>query len=352
MIFKPYLQLMVDKRASDLYISAGSLPQIRIEGRMVQIGKTPLSASTVNDGILEIMNEREKTRFERSWEVDFSFEVGEIGRFRVAAFRQRGQTALVVRFVHPALPQIRELGLPLILQDLAIHRSGLILVVGPTGCGKSTTMAAMMQHRNESMSGHILTIEDPIEFHLQSKLSIVNQRELGVDTASYAAALHSALRASPDVVMVGEVRDRVTMQAVMELSGTGHLCMATMHANNAPQALDRISSLFPPDHHKQLFLDLSLYLRAVVSQRLVTNKEGRRLAAVEIMINTPYVAELVSLGNFGKLKAVMEESKAQGMQDIDTVLHEMYLEGSISKEEVLANADSRANLEAKINFQG
>ena len=350
MILKPYLQLMVEKKASDLYISANAMPQLRVEGKVLAVGRKPLDAQQVERGVAEMMSERERSVFERRWELDFSYTLQEVGRFRINVFRQRGSVAMVIRYVHPAAPRIRELGLPLVLQDLSLRRHGLVLVVGPTGCGKSTTMAAMIEHRNEHMAGHILTIEDPIEFFLESKRAIVNQRELSVDTKSYSSALHSALRASPDAVMLGEIRDRQTMSAALELAGTGHLCISTLHANNAPQTLDRISNLYPSDAHKQLFMDLSLYIQAIVSQRLVTSVDQRRIPAVEVMLNTPYIADLIARGQFDKVKAAMEDSKAQGMQDMDTVLHRLYQEGRITMDEALGNADSRPNLESKIHF--
>ncbi|MDY6943287.1 MAG: PilT/PilU family type 4a pilus ATPase [Pseudomonadota bacterium] len=350
MIIKPYLQLMVEQKASDLYLSAGSIPQLRVEGAPRPVGKKTMNPETVYKIAQELMNDRERRVYERRWQVDFSARVEEVGRFRVTVFRQRDQDALVVRYVQPAVPRIRDLGLPTVLQDLAIHRRGLVLMVGSTGCGKSTTLAAMLQHRNEHVPGHILTIEDPIEFHLESQLAIVNQRELWVDAQSYTAALHSALRASPDVIMIGEIRDRETMTATMELAGTGHLVLATLHANNAPQALDRIASLFTPEQHKQLLMDLSLYLKGIVSQRLVVGRDGKRLPAVEVMLNTPYIADLIAKGHFDKIKPAMEESKARGMQDMDTVLYRMYQDELIDMEEALAHADSRPNLEAKIHF--
>jgi twitching motility protein PilU len=350
MILEPYLQLMVEKKASDLYISADALPQLRIDGKTLPVGRQIMTAQIVSEAAFELMNERERQHFERYWEANFTYPAPQLGRFRVNVFRQRGHAAMVIRHVQPATPRIRELGLPPILQDLAIKRQGLVLVVGPTGCGKSTTLAAMVEHRNEHFSGHILTIEDPVEFFIEGKRSIVNQRELGVDTKSYQAALASALRSAPDVVMIGEVRDRQTMSAVLELAGTGHLCVASMHANSAPHALERIVNLFPAEQYKQLFLDLSLYLQAVVSQRLVLSTQGPRIPAVEVMLSTPFIAELIARGQFDKLKSAMEDSRVQGMQDMDTVLHRLYSTGIIALDEALAHADSRANLEAKIHF--
>ncbi len=353
MLLTPFLQLIVERKASDLFVSGGAIPQVRIEGRTRPVGKRALTSEEVEKIAYELMGPAERKRFEQEWEVDFACRVEGLGRFRVNAFRQRGETALALRYVHPQAPEIRRLGLPLILQDLAMARQGLVLMAGPTGCGKSTTLAAMINHRNHHLPGHILTIEDPIEFFHHNQRAIVNQRELGVDTRSYRNALRSALRESPDVVMIGEVRDRETMDAAIELAGTGHLTLATLHANNAPQALDRIANFFPNEAHKQLFMDLSLYLNAVISQRLVLSRDNEtRVAAVEVMLNTPYIADLISKGQFDKLKAAMEDSKTRGMQDMDSVLYQLYLEERVTLDEALAHADSRPNLEAKINFSG
>ncbi|HYW02640.1 MAG TPA: PilT/PilU family type 4a pilus ATPase [Gammaproteobacteria bacterium] len=353
MLLTPFLQLIVERKASDLFVSGGAVPQIRLEGRTRPVGKRQLTPEEVERVAHELMGPAERRRFEQDWEVDFACRIEGLGRFRVNVFRQRGEVALALRFVHPQAPEIRKLGLPLILQDLALAGQGLVLMAGPTGCGKSTTLAAMVNHRNQHLTGHILTIEDPIEFFHHNQRSIVNQRELGVDTRSYRNALRSALRESPDVVMIGEVRDRETMEAAVELAGTGHLTLATIHANNAPQALDRIANLFPNEAHKQLFMDLSLYLNAIISQRLVVSRDDEsRVAAVEVMLNTPYIADLISKGHFDKLKAAMEDSKTRGMQDMDTVLYQLYLEERITLDEALSHADSRPNLEAKINFSG
>jgi len=349
-ILRPYLQLVVDKGASDLFLTGGTYPQVRLEGKPRPVGKTALSAEQVAEAVYEIMDEREREVFEQQWELDFSRSIEDMGRFRINVFRQRGEVAAVFRYVQPQAPSIQELGLPTVLQDLAISRQGLVLMGGPTGSGKSTTLAAMINHRNEHLPGHILTIEDPIEFFHMSQRAIVNQRELGVDTKSYNAALLSAMRESPDVVMMGEIRDSQTMEAALELAGTGHLTMGTMHANNAPQTFDRIANFFPNEAHKQIFMDLSMYLRAIVSQRLVVGTDERRTAAVEVMLNTPYIADLVDKGHFDKIKPAMEESHTRGMQDMDSVLFQLYLEGRVELEEALSNADSRANLEAKINF--
>lgn len=352
MILASLLQLMVERAASDLFVSAGCVPQLRIEGGTRRVGQQPLAAPTLAQALEEMTSERERRLYERRKELEFSYEAEGVGRFRVAAFQQQDRPAFVFRYVHPAVPRLDDLGLPPVLRELAVQRRGLILVVGPTGSGKSTTLAAMLQHRNASLPGHILTIEDPIEFHLASERAIVNQRELGRDTLSYRNAMQSALRSSPDVLMVGEVRDRLTMAAAMELAGSGHLTLSTLHANSAPQALDRIVNLYPPELHKQLKLDLAAYLRAVISQRLVLANDGRRIPAVEVMLNTPYVADLIGKGQFDKLTAAMEESRVEGMLDLDSALHALYRDGRVSQEEALSHAVSRPNLDARINFNG
>jgi len=257
---------------------------------------------------------------------------------------------MVLRLIPTRVPTLDEYGLPEVLKALILHKRGLILMVGATGSGKSTTLAAMINHRNDKLPGHILTIEDPIEFSHPNLKSIVNQREVGVDTLSYHNALRSSLREAPDVILIGEVRDRETMEAALELCNTGHLCISTLHANNANQAMERIINLFPQDLHKQLFLDLSLNVRAVISQRLVTGIDGRRVAAIEIMISTPHIADLILKGNLSEIKAAMESSGAKGMQTFDMALYSLYKDERITLEEALNNADSRTNLEAKINF--
>jgi twitching motility protein PilU len=261
-----------------------------------------------------------------------------------------GEVAMVLRRIPNHIPAVEELGLPSVLKQLITHKRGLILMVGATGSGKSTTLAAMIAYRNEKISGHILTIEDPIEFTHPHLKSIVNQREVGIDTQSYQHALRAAMREAPDVILIGEIRDRESMEAALELCNTGHLCLSTLHANNALQALERVINLFPSDRHKQLYMDLSLNIRAVISQRLVMGLNGKRCAAVEIMINTPLVADLILKGEIAEIKGAMEGSGVAGMQTFDAALHKLYREGRISLEEALTYSDSRTNLEAKINF--
>lgn len=347
----PYLKLLVEKKGSDLFFSAGSPVKIKIEGQVNSVGKTILTGELVKAAAYAIMTERQMKIFEYKLEADFAISLPDkSARFRVNVFRQRGEVSIVIRLVPSKIPTIDELGLPEILKTLVMHKRGLILMVGATGSGKSTTLAAMIDHRNRNMAGHILTIEDPVEFSHPNHKAIVNQREVGVDTLSYHNALRASLREAPDVILIGEIRDRETMEAALELCNTGHLALSTLHANNANQAMERVINLFPQDLHKQLFLDLALNVRSVISQRLVQGVDGRRVAAIEIMINTPHIADLILKGQIGDIKAAMEGSGAKGMQTFDMALYNLYKEERITLEEALNNADSRTNLEAKINF--
>ena len=284
-------------------------------------------------------------------ECDFAIALEDgSARFRVNVFRQRGEVGMVLRLIPSKIPTVEELGLPEILNEMIMNKRGLILMVGATGSGKSTTLAAMINHRNQNSSVHILTIEDPVEFSHPNLKSILNQREVGVDTLSYRNALRASLREAPDVILIGEIRDRETMEAAMELSNTGHLAVSTLHANNANQAMERVINMFPQAAHQQLFMDLSLNIRAVISQRLVTGIDGKRCAAIEILVNTPHIADLILKGDLDEMKIAMEESGQKGMQTFDKALFNLYKEGRIELEEALNNADSRTNLEAKINF--
>jgi twitching motility protein PilU len=351
MDIQPYLKLMVEKNASDLFFTADSPVKLKLEGKAVSVGKTELTPELCEAAALGIMNDRQKAEYEETNECDFAIMLpDESARFRVNVFRQRGRVAMVLRLIPSKIPTLEELQLPEILGEMVMSKRGLILMVGATGSGKSTTLAAMLNQRNENQAGHILTIEDPIEFYHPNKKSILNQREVGVDTMSYARALKAALREAPDVILIGEVRDRTTMEAALELSNTGHLAVSTLHANNANQAMERVINMFPQDLHKQLYMDLSLNLRGVISQRLVPDINGKRCAAIEIMMNTPHIAELILKGEIDGIKEAMQESAARGMQTFDDALYSLYKEGRIALEEALNNADSRTNLEAKINF--
>ncbi|MFL2546273.1 MAG: PilT/PilU family type 4a pilus ATPase [Candidatus Rariloculaceae bacterium] len=347
---KPLFKLMVDKKASDLLFTTFAPVMIKIDGKILPVNQMELTPKMVRQAALELMNEDQLEEFTRELEIDFAVSEAGLGRFRVNVFHQRGNIAMVLRFITPELPELDVLGIPENVKDLVMLRRGMILMVGASGSGKSTTLAAMINHRNTSSASHIVTIEDPIEFLHTNKKSIINQREVGLDTRSYARALRSAMREAPDVILIGEIRDKETMQACIDLAGTGHLVIATLHANNSPETLNRIINMYPNDQHKQVFMDLAHYTRAIISQRLVRSKEGERVAAVEIMLNTPHISELMLKGDISGVKEAFKNTNEPGMQCFDDALFSLYEVGRISMEEALANADSRANLEAKINF--
>ena len=347
----PYLNLVVQKKASDLFFTSGAPVKVKLEGKLQSVGKTVLTPELSAAAADSIMNDKQRAEFAETLECDFAIGMPDgSARFRVNVFRQRGHVGMVMRLIPSEIPSIENLNVPEVLQDLIMAKRGLLLLVGATGSGKSTTLAAMINHRNGNMAGHILTIEDPVEFYHPNRMSIVNQREVGVDTKSYARALISSLREAPDVILIGEIRDRVTMEAAMELANTGHLAISTMHANNANQAMERVINMFPQEVHKQLFMDLSLNLRAVVSQRLVPDVRGKRCAAVEILVVTPHIQQLILKGDLEQIKEAMGDSGAKGMQTFEMSLYNLYKENRITLEEALNNADSRTNLEAKINF--
>jgi twitching motility protein PilU len=345
----PYLKLMVDKEASDLFFSPGSVVKMKIEGKFVSVGNTVLTTEMVTQLVYSIMEDRQLQAFKSDLEVDFAI-ILEHARFRVTAFHDRGQPAMVLRYINKHIPSIEDLGLPKALKELMMTKRGLILMVGATGSGKSTTLASMIEYRNHNVAGHILTVEEPIEFMYAPKKCVITQREIGRDTHSYINALKSSLRAAPDVILIGEIRNRETMGTAIELAGSGHLVITTLHAHSATQAIERIVNMFRPDLRQQLFMNLSFNLRAVISQRLVNGIDGKRKAAVEVMINTPYIAELLLNGKVGEIKEAMENTRESGMQSFDTALSNLYRQGVIALEEALSNADSRTNLEARINF--
>ena len=347
---QPLFNPMVQKKASDLFLTCYAPVKIKIDGKIMPVNKLDLTPKMVRQAAMELMTEEQMEEFGREFEVDFAVSKPGLGRFRVNVFLQRGNVAMVMRYISHEIPTLEDLSMPPILQELVMFRRGLVLMVGASGNGKSTTLAAMINHRNEKTSSHILTIEDPIEFLHTNKRSIINQREIGTDTKNYARALRSAVREAPDVILIGEIRDRETMQAAIDLAGTGHLAIATLHSNNAPETLDRIINMFPEDQHPQVYMDLSHYLRSVISQRLVRGIDGNRMAALEIMLNTPRIAELIQSGDIGAVKEAFHETTEQGMQTFDESLLTLYRDGKVSMEEALANADSRANLESKIHF--
>ena len=346
----PYLKLAIEKSASDIYFTTGAPAMLRIEGDMHPVGKTLLTAEFIRELALSILTPEQQEYLQKHLEIDFATEAGGLGRFRVNVFNQRNSLAMVLRYVRSEIPRLADLAMPEGMGDLAMLKRGMILMVGATGSGKSTTLAAMLNHRNENSAGHILTIEDPIEFVHPNRRSIVNQREVGEDTISYERALQSSLREAPDVIFIGEVRKRETMDACIQLANTGHLAISTLHANNAYQALQRIVNLYPDDMRSQLYLDLGLTLRAIISQRLVRRRDGRRIAAVEVMVNTPYIQDLIIRQRIDEIPEAMNQSSDRNMLTFDQSLYRIYKSGEIELEEALANADSRTNLEAKINF--
>ncbi|MCB1787148.1 MAG: PilT/PilU family type 4a pilus ATPase [Chromatiaceae bacterium] len=346
----PYLRLMVQRNGSDLYFSTGAAPHVKISGQTMAIGDKKLAPGEVSRLAYSILNDEQIREFERTMECNLAISVQGLGRFRVNVFRQRGDTAMVLRFIKGQIPSIEELHLPQTLKKLIMAKRGLILVVGSTGSGKSTTLASMIDYRNANVTGHILSIEDPIEFLHRHKKSVVNQREIGLDSMSYESALKNALREAPDVIMIGEVRDAATMQHAISYAETGHLCLTTLHANNANQALDRIINFFPDSAHKQILNDLSMNLRAVVSQRLISSTDGNRRAAVEMLIQSAYTAELIQKGKIHDLKEAMEQGKEHGMVTFDQSLYELYVEGAITLDEALSHADSRNNLALRIRL--
>ena len=352
MTINPYLKLMAQKGGSDLYFTTAAPVCMKVNGVTQRISKTPLEPGTVKKIAYEVLTEQQIREFEETKEMNLGISVAGGGRYRVNVYYQRGEVSMVIRYIKCEIPSIEKLGLPDMLRQLVMKKNGLVLVVGSTGSGKSTSLASMIEHRNTQQTGHILTVEDPIEYTFTHKKSIIGQREVGLDTLSYDNALREAMREAPDVIMIGEVRDRLTMEAAMSYADTGHLCLTTLHAVNANQALDRIINLFPSESKNQILMDLSLNLAGIISQRLVPSTEGGRVPAVEVLINTPYIAELIRKGNFGDIKEVMEKGAAAGMQTFDQCLHELYKMEKITLDEALNFADSRSNLEWQINFGG
>jgi len=349
---KPLYKLMVEKKASDLFFAPFAPVKIKIDGKIIPVNNLEMTPKMVKEAAYEVMNESQIRTFKKELEIDFAISEEELGRFRVNVFHQCGHISMVLRYITNELPMLDELGMPHQLKDLVMLRRGLVLMVGATGSGKSTTLAAMINHRNEKTSSHIITIEDPIEYVHPNKQSIVNQREVGLDTKSYAAALKSAVRGAPDVLQIGEVRDLVSMQSAIDMAGTGHLVLGTLHSNNAPETLDRIINMFPQEQHAQVFMDLGHYLRAIISQRLVRTRTGKRVAAVELMLNTPHIKEMILKGDVSAVKEALRDSGEKGVVNVDQALLTLYKQGTISLEEAMSHADSRSNLEAKVNFGG
>jgi twitching motility protein PilU len=345
------LRLMLTKKGSDLFITVGFPPAIKIDGKMTPVSNQPLTGAHTVDLARSIMNDRQAADFEANKECNFAINPAGIGRFRVNAFVQQGNVGIVLRVITTTIPKIEELGLPSVLKDVIMTKRGLVIMVGATGSGKSTTLAAMVGFRNENSQGHIITIEDPIEFTHPHKGCLITQREVGVDTVSWGAALKNTLRQAPDVILIGEIRDRETMEHAIAFAETGHLCLATLHANSANQALDRVINFFPEERRQQLLMDLSLNLRGMVSQRLIPLKEGKgRCAAVEIMLNSPLISDFIFKGEVHEIKEVMKKSRELGMQTFDQALFDLFELGKISYEDALRNADSVNDLRLTIKL--
>ena len=347
------LRLMTQKNGSDLFITANFPPAIKVDGKVTPVSNQILSAGHTAELARSIMNDRQAAEFESTKECNFAISPSGIGRFRVNALIQQGRVAVILRTINMAIPTFDELGLPSVLKDIAMTKRGLVIFVGGTGTGKTTSLAALVDYRNKNSHGHIITIEDPIEFIHDHQGCIVTQREIGVDTDSWEAALKNTLRQAPDVILMGEIRDRETMDHAVAFAETGHLCLATLHANSANQAIDRIVNFFPEERRHQLLMDLSLNLRALVSQRLLAKKDGKgRVAAIEVMLNSPLIADLIFKGEVQEIKEIMKKSRELGMQTFDQALFDHYEAGRISYEDALRNADSINDLRLQIKLYG
>jgi twitching motility protein PilU len=349
MAIKRLLELMAEKKASDIFISVGAPINIKIDGVTLPINQQIVTRDAIRGLIAEILTQAQLEQFEREFELNTSYPVHGLGSFRVSCFMQRMTPGMVVRFIPGDIPKFDSLGLPAVLKELVLEKRGLILMVGATGSGKSTSLAAMIDHRNTTQSGHIITIEDPIEFLFKHRRSIVNQRELGTDAKSYHVALKNALRQAPDVILIGEVRDRETMTMAIAYAQSGHLCLATLHANNSYHALNRIIGFYPIENRPALLQDLSATLRVIISQRLVKSTAGSRSPAVEVMLNTRHIAELIEQGQINEIKDAIDKSLSPGSQTFEQALFRMFRDGVITQEEALANADSANNLLWLIN---
>ncbi|GAA5315080.1 MAG: type IV pilus ATPase PilU [Candidatus Pelagadaptatus aseana] len=351
MDFEKLLKLMVEKGASDLFITAGVPPSMKVHGKVVPVTTTPLSPEKARETVLNVMNEKQRKEFLDKKELNFAISARGVGRFRTSAFYQRNLAGMVLRRIETQIPKIDDLGLPAIIHDLAMTKRGLIIFVGATGTGKSTSLAAMLGHRNENSKGHIISIEDPIEFIHQHRGCIVTQREVGIDTDSFEVALKNTLRQAPDVILIGEVRTRETMDHAIAFAETGHLCLCTLHANNANQALDRIIHFFPADRHSQLWMDLSLNLKAIVAQQLIPTPDGEgRRACLEVLLNTPLAADMIRKGEVADLKELMKKSTEVGMQTFDQALYKLYESNEITYEDALVYADSPNDLRLMIKL--
>ncbi len=345
-----YLQYMVEVQGSDLFLSVGAVPTVKVEGSMRPLAMPALLPSRVKALAYSMMNESQMRQFEADLECDLAVGIESLGRFRINVFLQRGEVGMVVRYVKNKVPSLAALQMPVVLQKLAMLKRGLILVVGAAGSGKSTTLASMLDYRNEQAPGHILTIEDPIEFLHPHKQCVVDQREVGLDTHSFEEALRHALREAPDVIMIGEIRDRMTMQHAMNYAETGHLCLSTLHANNANQAIERIINFFPEESRKQTLMDLSLNLKGVVAQRLIQGTRDRLVPATEIMLQSPFISDLIQKGQVDQIKAAIGKSVELGMHTFDQSLFDLFTQHDITLAQALDNADSRTDLSLRIRL--
>ena len=346
------LRGMLSRKASDLFITSGFPPAFKVDGKMTPVSSQLLTAQHTQELARSLMNDRQAAEFETAHECNFAINPPGVGRFRVNVFMQQQRVGMVLRTITTKIPELDQLGMPEVLKDIVMTKRGLVIVVGATGSGKSTTLAAMLGHRNQNSFGHIITIEDPVEYVHEHKNCIVTHREVGVDTDSWQAALKNTLRQAPDVILIGEIRDRETMEYAVAFAETGHLCMATLHANSANQALDRIINFFPEDRREQLLMDLSLNTKALISQRLIPNRDGEgRVPAMEILLNSPLISDLIFKGEVHSIKGVMGKSRELGMQTFDQSLFDLYEEGKIAYEEALKNADSVNDLRLRIKLE-
>jgi len=346
---KRLFQVMASKNASDIFLSVGAPINIKINGVAMPVNQAVMNTDTVKQLLYEVLNERQIREFEEEMELNTAFALEGVGAFRISAFRQKGSPAVVVRYIPGTIPALDSLGVPEVLKEVIMQKRGLILMVGATGSGKSTSLSSMLDFRNERKSGHILTLEDPVEFIFQNKKSIVNQREVGTDTKTYDVALKNALRQAPDCILIGEIRDKQTMAMALAYSQSGHLCLATLHANNSYHAMNRIINFYPLENRPSLLLDLSAALASIISQRLVRTKSGSRVAAVEVLLNTRHIAELIEKGDIGEIKDALEKSMSPGSQTFEQALFKLFMEGKITQDEAMANADSATNMLWLIN---
>jgi twitching motility protein PilU len=346
---KRLFQVMSEKKASDIFVSVGAPINIKLNGVAVPINQTIMTAATVQQLLYEVLNERQIKEYEEEMELNTAYAYEGVGTFRISAFRQKGSPAVVVRYIPSSIPALDSLGVPEVLKEVIMQKRGLILMVGATGSGKSTSLSAMLDFRNERKSGHILTLEDPVEFIFTNKKSIVNQREVGTDTKAFEIALKNALRQAPDCILIGEIRDKQTMAMSLAYAQSGHLCLATLHANNSYHAMNRIINFYPLENRPSLLLDLAAALQSIISQRLVRTKTGARMAAVEVLLNTRHIAELIEKGEINEIKEALEKSMSPGSQTFEQALFKLFIEGKITQEEAMANADSATNMLWLIN---